>query len=676
MSRTVPHSYKVYLPLLLLFAIVLATMPRTEKFNYAYKKGAPWMHETLVAQFDFPILKTDAQLREEMIAAGSSVIPYYKYSSAVADDAIGALERADFGQYAGLKREVGRIMSEVYSKGVFADNDEEVHPSSIIYIQKDKRASRYPVDEIYTVSDARTELLAGIRRYDSWVNADSLCRKTGIYEWLVPNLIFDKQTTELVHDEAIDYISPTSGVVNAGRLIVSNGEIITAEVEQLLDSYKAEYENSLGYNGPVALLWLGEGILTLLLVLMLFLTIYYTNYRIFYEFNRYCYLLLIFFLSSLTAFLIERTNPELVYLVPFSLFALYLSAFFKKRVVLPVYFVSMLPLLMFSHNGIELFVMYLVAGFTAVFSFSYFHKGWQQFLCALFVYISLLVTFAAFSLVDGVKGFNDYQTILYLGLGSLFSVAGYPLIYLFERVFMLVSNSRLIELSDTNNKLLRELAHKAPGTFQHSLQVMNMADAVARSIDANILLVRAGALYHDIGKTVNPQCFIENETPGVKYHDGLSAIESAREIIKHVSDGIALAEKNNLPEIVKAFIYTHHGTTCTAYFYNKYISEGGDPANADDFYYKGQKPTTKEQVIIMLCDTLEAASRTLKDYSQHSTSELVERIISAKISDGQFVEADISMRELDIVKKTLKEYLQQVHHARVAYPKRLSGRRK
>lgn len=676
MSRTVPHSYKVYLPLVLLFVIVLATMPRTEKFNYSYKKGSPWMHETLVAQFDFPILKTDAQLHEEMLAAGSSVIPYYKYSVSVSDNAQSALEKADFGEYAVLKNVVGRILNDIYTKGVIADNVEGGHSSSVIYIQKDKRASKYPIDEIYTLSAAKSELLSGIRRAEAMINADSLCSKSGIYEWFVPNLYFDKQTTELVHDEAVHYISPTSGVVNAGSLIVTNGEIITAEVEQMLDSYKAEYENSLGYSGNMALLWLGSGFVALLLVLMLFLTIYYTNYKIFYDFNRYCYLLLIFSLASFAASMIERANPEYIYLVPFSLIALYLSSFFKKSVVLPVYFVSLLPLLMFSHNGMELFIMYLAAGFTAVFSFSYFHKGWQQFLCAFFVFLSLLLTFFAFRLIDGIKGFNDYQTILYLGLGSLFSVAGYPLIYLFERIFMLVSNSRLIELSDTNNKLLRDLAHKAPGTFQHSLQVMNMADAVARSVDANILLVRAGALYHDIGKTLNSQCFIENETPGVKYHEGLLALESAKEIIKHVSDGISLAEKNNLPGIVKEFIYTHHGTTCTAYFYNKYINEGGDPANADEFYYKGKKPTTKEQVIVMLCDTLEAASRTLKDYSSQCISELVDRIISSKMADGQFVEADISLRELEVVKTTLKEYLQQVYHARVAYPKRHVGKKR
>ena len=243
-------------------------------------------------------------------------------------------------------------------------------------------------------------------------------------------------------------------------------------------------------------------------------------------------------------------------------------------------------------------------------------------------------------------------------------------------MFQLVSNNRLAELTDPNNKLLRDLAHKAPGTFQHSLQVMNLADAAARSIDANVLLVRAGALYHDIGKIMNPQCFIENENLGVHYHDGLTPRESAIEIIKHVPDGMALAEKFKLPGVVKEFIVTHHGTTCTAYFYNKYINGGGDPANAEDFFYKGKKPYTKEQIIIMLSDTLEAASRTLKDYSAETVSALVENIVKSKMSDGQFEDADISLKELNIVKNVLKSYLQQVYHARIAYPKKMPRHRK
>ena len=388
------------------------------------------------------------------------------------------------------------------------------------------------------------------------------------------------------------------------------------------------------------------------------------------NFNKYIYVLVIFLISFILAIFVEKADPAFLYLTPFVLIALYLQAFFKKRVVLPVYIISLLPLLVFSHNGLELFLMNLVAGVVAIYVFIYFNKGWQQFVTALCVFLVLMVVYLGFRLIDGIKGFDDYRTIFFMFLGSFLIVAGYPLIYLFERMFMLVSSSRLIELCDTNSKPLLELAHKAPGTFQHCLQVMNMADAAAKSIGADVPLVRAGALYHDIGKTLNPQCFIENDSTGTNYHQGLTPLESAKEIIKHVPDGLSLADKYGLPDEIKQFIVTHHGTTCTAYFYNKYINAGGDPDKADDFYYTGSKPKTPEQVILMLCDTLEAASRTLKDYTPKSISSLVEGVVRSKMEAGQFEDADITLRELNTIKSVMKDYIQQIHHARVVYPKR------
>ncbi len=667
-----PRDYKVYIVLVALLIALVLMFPRTGRFNYDYKKGSPWLYETLIAKFDFPILKTDAQLQAERENAGSGVVPYYKYSEEEVSRSMRALDAVDLNDSTDLRRTVRDIINRIYSKGVLSDEDNAFSDEtvSVIYIQKDRRATKYPVSDVFNLSEAQDELLSNLTKLDDSFDADSLCRAAGLYEIIVPNLLFDSETTELVHDEAVDYISPTSGVVKAGQLIVSNGEMVTAEIQQLLDSYKAEYEISLGYDGPGILMWSGNFLIAFLLVFVLYLSIYFTNPAIYTEFNRFVYLLSIYFLTVLVTLVVEKTGYQNIYLVPFSLMALFLVAFFKKRVVYPVYVASLLPLLIFAHNGTEAFVMYLAAGVVAIFSFMKFNRGWQQFLTALFVYITLVVAFVMFRLTEGIRAFHDYQTIFYLGLGSLLSVAGYPLIYLWERIFMLVSSSRLQELSDTNNKLLRELQHKAPGTFQHSLQVMNMADAVARAIDANVDLVRCGALYHDIGKTLNPLCFIENETSGENvYHENLSALESAKAIIRHVSDGEALAEKAKLPEEVRKFIVTHHGTTFTAFFYNKYLKEGGDPNDAESFYYRGPKPVTKEQSILMLCDSIEAASRTLKDFSQESISEFVENICNGKINQGQFEEADISIKELSIVKSVLKEYLRQAHHARVDYPK-------
>ena len=676
------HSYKVYLPLAILFITLVLIFPRMGKFNYDYKKGSPWMYEPLIAQFDFPILKTEAQIQAEKSMLGSSIIPYFRYSDAVVHSQIDMVEKLDLGKNSGYRPDILNAFVRLYGSGIVSDSGAEYLPegktydSNVIFVQRDRRAKKIPSSEVYTVQEAKDFLLLFLTEANLECNVDSLCTETGLYDLIQPNLLFDRQTTDLVHEESVNYVSPTSGVVSAGQILVSNGEIITAEIEQLLDSYKAEYENSLGYNGPRVWLWIGNIIIALALVTVLYFALYYTNYRLYDEFNRYIYLLVIFLLATILALVVDKVNPTLLYLTPFTLIALYLVAFFKKRVVLPVYILSLLPLLIFSHNGVELYVMYLAAGVITIFFAGIFNRGWTQFITAVIVFFVLLLVYFGFKFIDGIGSFNSYRTILYLFIGSFLSVAGYPLIYLFERMFQLVSNNRLAELTDPNNRLLRDLAHKAPGTFQHSLQVMNLADAAARSIDANVLLVRAGALYHDIGKIVNPQCFIENETLGARYHDGMTPRDSAVEIIKHVSDGMALADKFNLPDVVKEFIITHHGTTCTAYFYNKYIKEGGDPANAEDFYYKGRKPTTKEQIIIMLCDTLEAASRTLKDYSPGTVSALVENIFKSKMSDGQFEDADISLKDLNTVKNVLKSYLQQVYHARIEYPKRMTAVRK
>jgi putative nucleotidyltransferase with HDIG domain len=365
-----------------------------------------------------------------------------------------------------------------------------------------------------------------------------------------------------------------------------------------------------------------------------------------------------------------QTEPEYFYMIPFTLIALYLLAFFSRRLVLTVYIISLMPMLIAAPDGIELFFIYLCGGVVAIYVFDYFNKGWLQFVSALITFAVMALVWVSFRLADGAETFLSYRQLGHLSLAALLAVAGYPLIYLFEKIFMLVSSSKLVELSDTSRPLLRLLADKAPGTFQHSLQVMNLADAVARSIDANIPLIRAGALYHDIGKIANPQCFTENETPGVQYHAELSPKESAQEIIRHVSDGLALADKYGLPDVLKDFIRSHHGTTCTAYFMTQYLNAGGDPEDTEAFYYKGLNPVTREQVILMLCDAVEAASRSLKDYSEKSISGLVDRIVDGKADDGQLSDSDISLRELNRIKEVMKAYLQQMYHSRISYPKR------
>lgn len=671
MSDRLPKDYRVYIPLAVVFVLLVLFMPRSTKFNYSYSKGSPWMYETLVAEFDFPILKTASEIQQERNSETNRIIPYYKQDQNVGLKAIQVLNSMDFGSFVSMKPAVSSSLSSIYQRGVADDTDyfggrqSGDYDWSLVYVQRDKRAVKKPVEEILSVSSAKLELMASLSGVQA---ADSLCRELGVYDLIVPDLILDRQMSELVNSENTPEISPTKGVVTAGTVIVSKGEIVTAEVEQILDSYRAEYDSSIGYSGNRAVMWCGNILLAFAIVLVLFFVIWFTSPHIFTQMNRYVYLLLIFTLTAFTASAVEIVSPKTLYLVPFPLFAYYLLAFFRKKLILPLYIVSLIPLLVFGHNGLELFVMHTVAGVVAIYIFDFFNRGWLQFVNALIVFFTLSVVWFAFRFIDGLGGSVDYWVLLWLFFASMISIALYPVIYLFEKIFNLVSSSRLMELSDTNNKSLRELASKAPGTFQHSLQVANFADSAARSIDADALLVRAGALYHDIGKVCNPQCFVENETMGETYHQSLDPKESAREIIRHVSDGLQLAEKYKLPSVIMDFIATHHGTTKTAFFYSKYVNAGGDPADVADFTYPGPRPTTKEQVILMLSDTLEAASRTLKDRTPHGISELVDRIVQGKIDEGQFNEADISLKELHTVSENLKEYIRQVYHARVVYP--------
>ena len=670
-----PRRFRVYVPLIALFVFLVFMMPKSPKFSYDYKKGSPWMHETLIAQFDFPVLKTEQQLQQEREQASLNVIPYYRKDARVAARAERQLASIDFGSQVEAKNKLPQTLDFIYSKGVLSPASEhnvnrDANPEGVMYVQKDRRAAKVSVAEVFTLAQAENLMRDAYESSVDSCNVDSLYSALGLASLIVPDLTFDQQTTDLIQEESVNYISTTQGVVRVGQVIVSNGEIVTAEIEQLLDSYKAEYNSSIGYGGNVALQWTGNVFVSLFLVLVLFLAIYYCNPLIFDRYNKYLYLLLIFTISAVVSFAVSRTDASLFYLIPFTLIALYLLAFFKIRMVFTVYVVSLLPMLIFASNGMELFVMYLVAGVVCILVFGFFNKGWLQFVTALIVFVAMAIVWGAFRLIDGAGEFVNYHSLWYMFLGSMLSVAGYPLIYLFEKLFKLVSNSKLVELSDTSNTLLRQLADKAPGTFQHSLQVMNLADAAARSIDANVPLIRAGALYHDIGKILNPQCFTENETPGVNYHAELTLKESAQEIIRHVSDGLALAEKHGLPDVLKEFIQSHHGTTCTGYFYNRYLNDGGDPDDVKEFFYDGVKPVTKEQVILMLCDAVEAASRSLKDYSRDNISSLVDNIVDGKAADGQLSVSAISLRELNIVKEVMKTYILQMYHSRVSYPKR------
>jgi len=681
MPISTPKIPRRFFPLAILFAVLVLLMPRTAKFNYDYKKGTPWPYETLISQFDFPILKTEEQIQEEREQAGGIVIPYYRYSDEITTSVIKNVQGLDMGAFNSLRPAVVTRLGEIYAKGVISDgrirseHGADKVSEELVYIQRDKRAVTYPRSEVYKVSDAKDQLVSLLAKTYPSVNLDSLFRRSGIYNGIIPNLVYDAAMTNLTHAASDDYISPTLGYVRAEEKIVSNGEIVTAEIAQVLDSYKAEYNKVFGYGGPRILLYLGNVLIALALVVLLYLSILFVEPSIFEpnKENRYYYLLFLFLLSSAVSALMERFAPSVLYLVPYPVLALYLQAFFRNRVVMPLYCVMLLPVLIFCGNGTELFVMYLTAGLVTIYTFGILNKGWMQFVNAAIIFVVELAVFGGFRLIDAGSTAMWWLQVLQIFAGAMLTVALYPLVYLFEKMFNLISITRLIELADTNNPLLQELSAKAPGTFQHCLQVMNMVDAVGRATDANVPLLRTAALYHDLGKMQNPLCFIENESssPGAaKYHDGKTPKESAADIIRHVDDGLALADEHRLPDEIKAFIRTHHGTSNTAFFLNQYLNNGGDPEDVADFYYHGQKPTTKEEVILMICDSIEAASRTLKEFTPEACDRFVENIVAGKEKAGQFDDADITLHEMKLIKSMLKTYIQQIYHGRVVYPKR------
>lgn len=661
--------WKAVIPLVVSFAVLMVLVPRTAKWGYDYSKGQAWRYETLVAQFDFPLLKTTEQIAKEKADLSSTVIPYYKMSTEVVGESFRKIEGMSFADVPGLKSSLVRHLSDIYNKGIIPEIQDNVE---LIYVQKGKRAEKVPVSEVYLLPQARIALLHGVSTDCPEVNVDSLIRSKSIYDLLAVNLVYDEQITALVHSQTQSMVSTTSGFVNAGTIIVNNGELITAEVAQMLDSYKAEYEQSYGYDKPLAAIWLGNALLVLGILICLYFAIYFSNAMIFKDYNRYLYVVVVFTLIASVELILIKFAPQWIFIFPFSVAALYLQAFFRTRVIYPVYIATLLPLLLFAENGAAVFMMYLVSGVITLYVFKHFSKGAKQFIAASINFVCTAVLFSAF-VITGVINVDYLPTLGLLCIGSILQVALHPFVYLLERSFNLVSSTRLQELSDTSNELLRQLEQKAPGTFQHSLQVMNLASAAARAINADEILIKAGALYHDIGKIKNPLCFVENESltsTDAKYHADITPLQSAQDIIKHVTDGVELAQAHKLPSVITDFIRTHHGTTCVSFFYDKYLKEGGDPELKKEFLYPGPTPTTKEQVILMLSDSIEAASRTLRDYSQESISALVDRIFAYKIEDGQLEQADITLKEIDTIKIVMQTYLGQMYHERIKYPKR------
>jgi len=663
------RQWKLYAALAVVLLLSLVVMPEGGSFDYTYEKGQLWPYETLLAPIDFPILKTDKEMMEEREKKAESVIPYYD-----CDEEVWNAKQRELATLSLEKQYDERILSAlnealqyVYQAGIVPTQIEDGE-DGVVFVQKNKEAEERSAASLFTVTSAvkyvKTAVLASKKNIP-----DSVIQSLAIPALVSSNLSYNQTKALQLQKSEIDDVSPTKGIFYAGQVIVSAGEMVTEETERILDSLKAESSTALGDSrgGFLRTLGLMGGVASILVLLMV--VIYLSDLRYKYKWSDMFFILTLFLLVYFSAAAVSTMPVKYLCMIPFPVCALYLKTFYGKRLAFGVYSVILLVLLE-TPAGASAYVINLFAGVTALMVSRYFSRGWLQFVNALFVFVAYIAVFSAAYLLE-FGSLGDYPVWMFksFAISSLGMVFLYPLSMLFEKVFSLVSDSRLNDLADTNNKLLRELAQTAPGTFQHSLQVSNLAGAAAKEIDANQMLVRVGALYHDIGKMRNPQCFVENEASGMDFHKSLSPADSALQIIRHVDDGIAIAKKHSLPEPVIAFIRSHHARTIAAYFYAEWCKSGGDPDNKAPFTYHGDLPQTKEEVILMMADSIEAASRTLKDYSVEHISQMVDSIIRSRMDGMQLAEADISVRDISKLREFFVNCISQMYHPRISYPK-------
>lgn len=664
-------NYRIYIYFAAVMVLMALLYPKDGKFKYEYTKGRPWAYETLIARFDFPLLKTDAEILKEKEARSSEIVDYFNYDKNVAVSEVASLlqNARDKGLSQAAAKSLAAHLSDLYDIGIVSQFSDDDIDDKVIFIKHGKRYVQTPALNVLSLETANSRMEA----YMAEMNLEKeVAEAFSVKDFIAPNLIFDANTTQIAHKEAVDYISPTKGIIYAGQLIVSEGETVTADICQMLDSYKTEYKMSFGYAGSEWELWLSHFLIAIALTAILFFTILFLDRELLSDMNSVIFLILLTFISYLGVVISYSIGQSAFYLAPFTVLVLYINAFFRKSIVWPLYMVMLMPLLLIPEGGVQFYLLYITAGFVLLYAYKYFSKGWLQFVNAIFVFVAMLAVYTAASLASGAEEIVfSKMDITLMACNSVLTVVLYPFVFIFEKAFSFVSYTKLLELADTNNKLLQELQVKAPGTFQHSLQVANLAENAARKIGAYFMLAKVGALYHDIGKMENPACFVENRSEGTAdYHKSLTPEESAHDIIRHVEDGMELAAKFKLPSIVSDFIFTHHGTTMVGYFYAKYCNEGGDESRREPFTYSGRRPESKEEVIVMLSDAVEAAARTLKDYNENSISALVEQIVAGKATDRQLEDSLISLKELGVVKESFKEYLMQIYHSRIVYPKR------
>ncbi|MBU8893480.1 MAG: HDIG domain-containing protein [Bacteroidales bacterium] len=699
LRKNYKYIFRAFL-FILTIALIVYIFPREGKFRYEFQKSRPWSHENLFAPFDFPVYKSEKQLQAERDSSLQNFSPYFKYDSTVlisesekflkyySDKQVEFItlkesESAGFNNYRkqnfiknsdDFKEYAGNILSIIYSDGIREINEitETLNSEEDIIILKGNLAENSTLSNVYTQKIAYEYVRNAISEYvesnKAKIRYSEFYENFNLYEFIVPNLFYDESTSENVKNELLNNVSLTKGMIQSGEKIISQGEIIDTHLYRILESLKYESETRLGNGYFSQIILLGQIIFVFACILVLFL--FLLNFRV--EILKHTLKTVFILMLVLLIVVVSRYSIKYLYIVPFVLVPIIIKTFYDSRLALFIHIITVLLVGFFAPNGFEFIFLNFIAGIIAIFSLTNLYRRGKLFLTAglviltySFVYFGLAIT------QEGNFSGIEYRNFLYFGFNGSLVLLTFPLIYIFEKTFGFLSDLSLMELSDSNQKLLRSLAEKAPGTFQHSMQVANLAEEAIRKIGGNPLLVRTGALYHDIGKMNNPVYFIENQRTGFNPHDMHEFDESANIIISHVKDGVELAKKHSLPDPLIEFIRTHHGTTKVQYFYRSYIKKFPDQdVDVNLFTYPGPKPYSKEMAVLMMADSVEAASRSLTEINEEKIGNLVESIITDQMNDGQFDHVDINFKDITEIKMLFKDKLMNIYHARIKYPEK------
>jgi len=654
--------------------LIVYLFPKGATFKYEFQKGKPWQYTSLYAPFDFSVLKSNVELEEERQAIINSNSPYYRANA----DIIEQVSRSYNTQYSNffnlpvssesysrLYDFGNRILKEIYAYGVLPLGFEHQGGKSVFLIQGNNE-STVDRNEFVKIEELRQKLEILIQDTEFQDYLDQFYKL--FFEVVQPNISLDEKFTNNALNESLDDISIYRDFVQKGSIIIDQGEVVEGEKLQMLFSLKEEYASQLWneYN----YYWILFGYTILVVLTFMSLVLFISNYRpSIYEDNKeisFIFLNMVGMIGLTT--LVINFDVQFLYAVPICILPLILKTFFDPRLALFTHMITILNLGFIVPNSFEFLFLQLLVGIVTILSITQLQNRANLFITVGRIVLVYLVGYIAFTIIhEGNISTLDFKVIGLFLLNGLLTLFAQPLIYLFERLFKLVSDVSLLELSDTNSKLLKEISDRAPGTFHHSLQVANLAETAANEIGANALLVRVGALYHDIGKMSAPTYFSENQTGSVSPHEEMVPDQSAKIIIDHVAEGIKMAKKAKLPDRIIDFIRTHHGDSWVYYFYKK-AQESGEEVDEKDFRYPGPRPFSKETAILMMADSVEAASKSLREPTVDKIQQFVDTIINKQIDEKQFNDCNITLSEIETIKKVLSKKLINVYHLRVEYP--------